>query len=66
MSVSSVPRAAKLPMKMLYIYAGCRAMESSLQNGVSIFSVNSEELEVFRKNISVIVLLVPALLEQHF
>lgn len=37
----SVPRAAKSPMKMLYIYAGCRAMESSLQDGVSIFSVRN-------------------------
>lgn len=33
--VFSVPTAAKSPMKMLYIYADCRAKESSLQNGVS-------------------------------
>lgn len=42
MFVFSVPRAAKLPMEMLYIYAGCRATESSLQNEVSIFSLNSK------------------------
>lgn len=30
-------------MKMLYIYAGCRAMESSLQGGQSTFSVNSKK-----------------------
>lgn len=41
----SVPRAAKLPMEMLYVYAGCRAMESSLQNRVI---VNTEFLEHFQ------------------
>lgn len=36
--LSAKSYSTKSPMEMLYIYAGCRATESSLQSGVSIFS----------------------------